>query len=48
MGPEDPATATSLNNLAGLYVDQGAYKQALPLYQRSLEIVERALGLAHP
>jgi len=37
-----------LNNLADLYQDQGNYAQALPLYQRSLAIWEKALGLDHP
>ena len=36
--------ATSLNNLAALYDDQGQYAQAEPLYQRALEASERVLG----
>jgi tetratricopeptide (TPR) repeat protein len=35
--------ATSLNNLAGLYYDQGKLQEALPLYQRALAISEKAL-----
>ncbi len=30
--------ATSLNNLAALYHDQGQYAKAEPLYQRALAI----------
>ncbi len=32
LGAEDPDTASSLNNLAGLYKDQGKYEEAEPLY----------------
>ena len=39
--------ATGLNNLAGLYREQGKYTQAEPLYQRSLAIREKALGQEH-
>ncbi len=41
LGPEHPHTATSLNNLAGLYKDQGKYEQAEPLLSRALAIRER-------
>ncbi len=41
-GPDDPTTATMLNNLALLYHDQGKYAEAEPLYQRSLAIDENA------
>ena len=40
--------AISLNNLARLYHQQGKYNEAEPLYKRSLAIVEKALGPAHP
>ncbi len=43
-GPQDPRLATSLNNLALLYHDQGRYAEAEPLYERALAIVEKALG----
>ena len=36
LGPEHPATATSLNNLAALYQDMGEYAKAEPLYQEAL------------
>ncbi|MFL0770947.1 MAG: tetratricopeptide repeat protein, partial [Prochlorococcus sp.] len=41
LGPEDPITASFLNNLAELYREQGLYKQAEPLYIRSLAIFEK-------
>ena len=47
-GPNDPTTATLLNNLALLYKAQGHYADAEPLYQRSLAIREKALGPEHP
>ena len=47
-GPQDPRLATSLNNLANLYNTQGKYGEADPLYKRSLEIWEKALGPDHP
>ena len=40
--------AQSLNNLAGLYRDQGKYAEAEPLFQRALAIRERTLGPEHP
>ncbi|MGD1698603.1 CHAT domain-containing tetratricopeptide repeat protein, partial [Dapis sp. BLCC M229] len=36
------------NNLASLYQKQGNYTEALPLYQRSRAIREKALGAGHP
>jgi tetratricopeptide (TPR) repeat protein len=48
VGPNHPAVATSLNNLAELYRTQGQYAQAEPLYKRSLAIWEKALGPDHP
>ncbi len=47
-GPNDPSTATFLNNLAELYRAQGRYAEAEPLYQRALAIWEKALGPEHP
>jgi Tetratricopeptide repeat len=40
-GPEHPEVAASLNGIAGLYVKQGEYTKAAPLYQRALEIWEK-------
>ena len=48
LGPEHPDTATSLNNLAGLYDAMGDYAKAEPLYRRALAIREKALGPEHP
>ena len=48
LGPEHPSVATTLNNLAGLYYNMGAYEKALPLYQRALDIREKILGPEHP
>jgi CHAT domain-containing protein/Tfp pilus assembly protein PilF len=48
LGRDHPDVATSLNNLAFLYVRQGRYAEAEPLYQRSLAIREKALGRDHP
>jgi len=47
LGPEHPDTARSLNNLAVLYHDMGAYAKAEPLYLRALAIREQALGPEH-
>lgn len=47
-GLSDTRVATSLNNLALLYGDQGKYDQAEPLYKRSLAISEKAFGPGHP
>ena len=36
--------ATSLNNLAGIYVSRGKYKEAESLYEKSLEIKRKFFG----
>ena len=48
LGADHPDTATSLNNLAGLYQAMGRYAEAEPLFQRSLAIKEQQLGADHP
>src|SRR5260370_12384263 len=48
LGPLHPHTATSLNNLAMNYDEQGRYAEAEPLYQRALAIREQQLGPQHP
>ena len=48
LGPEHPDTATSLNNLAGLYESQGKFPEAEPLYLRALPIFKQKLGAQHP
>ena len=48
LGPEHPDTLSTINNLALLYVNQGKYEQAEPLYQRALASYELVLGTNHP
>ena len=48
LGPEHPDTATSLNNLANLLLDQRDLAGARPLLERALAIWEKALGPEHP
>jgi tetratricopeptide (TPR) repeat protein len=48
LGPNDPFTGVSLNNLASLYEAEGQYHEAEPLYKRCSEIIERTLGPSHP
>jgi len=48
LGPDHRIVGTLLNNLAGLYREQGKDDLAEPLYQRSLAIHEEALGPDHP
>ena len=40
--------ALSLNNLGGLYKDQGKFPHAEPLFKRALAISEKTLGPDHP
>ena len=47
MGPQHPATATALDNLAGLLVEMGDYEGALPLCSRQVDIW-RSLNPHHP
>jgi tetratricopeptide (TPR) repeat protein len=48
LGPEHPATATSLNDLALALKEKGDFAAARPLQERALAIVEKALGPEHP
>jgi CHAT domain-containing protein/Tfp pilus assembly protein PilF len=48
LGDNHPNTATSLNNLAGLYESQGKYSEAETLYQQALAIIKAQLGDNHP
>src|SRR5262249_12793796 len=48
LGPDHPDVGNSLSNLASLYVDQGHYAEAEPLYERTVSIFEKALGADHP
>ncbi|HEX7182951.1 MAG TPA: tetratricopeptide repeat protein [Thermoanaerobaculia bacterium] len=46
LGTEHPGTAVSLNNLGGLFQNQGDL--ARPYYERALTILEKVLGPEHP
>ena len=46
--PDHPAVATSLSNLASLYMARANYAEAERLYLRALTIGEKALGPDHP
>ncbi|HXW71234.1 MAG TPA: tetratricopeptide repeat protein [Methylocella sp.] len=48
LGAEHPSTATSLNNLALVLLDQGDYAAAKPLLKRALAIREKVQGAEHP
>jgi len=48
LGENHPATASSYNNLAGVYASQGKYKEAESLYKKGLEISEKVFGENHP
>ena len=45
---EHPNTATSYNNLAGLYEKLEKYEESLKLHQKALSIHQRVLGEMHP
>ncbi len=47
-GPDHPAVAVSLHNLALPHEAQGKYGAAEPLYQRALAILEKAWGPSYP
>ena len=46
-GLQDARLATSFNNLAEVYRNQGKLAEAEPLYKQSLEIWEKSLGPEH-
>ena len=48
LGTEHPSTATTYNNIAGVYQAQGDYAKALEYYGKALAISERVLGTEHP
>ncbi len=47
-GARDADTASTLHDLAWLYLDQGRYKEAEPLYQRAFNIRKQVLGTKDP
>jgi len=48
LGPDHPDTATSYNNLAGVYYRMGDYKSALDLFLHSYLVLLKRLGRLHP
>src|SRR5271166_5612502 len=48
LSPEDPETATSLNNLGELYSNMHQYAKAEALLQEALRIRQKVLGREHP
>ena len=48
LGEADPRFATTINNLALMFMKEGRYAEAEPLYRRSLAVHEKALGPDHP
>ena len=48
LGEEHPDTATSYNNLAGVYASEGEYKRALIFYRKSYNILLLKFGQNHP
>ena len=48
LGPDHPRTATTYNNMALVYNNQGEYEKALEWYEKGLEIDLKTLGPDHP
>ena len=48
LGEEHPDTATSYNNLAGVYASQGNNKEALSNYLKAYRVCLLRLGKKHP
>ena len=47
-GPNHPAFARAVGNVAALYYEQGQYARARPLHEKALAIQEKAFGKHHP
>jgi len=47
-GNKHPDDVTTLNNMALLYMQQGKYEEAEPLYKRALDILQRTFPNGHP
>src|SRR5688572_6302960 len=47
-GMQDPRLGTTLDSLAQLYVAQGRYAEAEPLYVRAQQVWEASWGPHHP
>jgi hypothetical protein len=48
LGPDDPATLSSMNNLANSYAALGRQAEALKLREQTLELLKAKLGPDHP
>jgi tetratricopeptide (TPR) repeat protein len=48
LGTDHPDTATTYNDIAGVYYSQGEYARALEWYEKARTIKERVLGTDHP
>ncbi len=48
VGPDDPNTLTSMNNLALGYLDAGEPDKAVPLFEETLKLRKTRLGHDHP
>ena len=48
LGEEHPSVATSLNNLAALYANQGQFEGAALLLEQALRMFRLLLGEEHP
>ena len=48
LGPDDPATLKSMNNLANSYGDLGRHADALKLYEETLALMKAKRGPDHP
>ncbi len=48
LGPEHPAVANVLQNLAKVHFQQHRYGEAEALYSRAVVIMEKSLGPNHP
>ena len=48
LGTSHPVVGEFLNNLAGLYREQNHYDDAELFYKRSINILEKSLGVDNP
>ncbi|GKT52039.1 kinesin light chain [Colletotrichum spaethianum] len=48
LGPENPSTLTSMNNLAHVLDSQGKYDEAEQIHRQTLELREKVLGPQYP
>ena len=48
LGKDHPDTATTYNNIAGVYYAKGDYDKALEYYEKDMKISESKLGKDHP